>query len=311
MIPNPVLKNILLYKKEQRKKEIQKIAPRISEDKIKSDLKKIGLEKGDCVLLHSSLKSIGFVEGGAKTVINAIIGTITSSGTLVVPTYPILGTMLETCQRTDYIFDVTKTHTSIGAIPLVFLEYDNIIKSIHPTHSMSALGKNAQMVTETHHIGDKTYGENSPWAKIVELDGKILGIGISLAWHTIYHYVEDIMDDKFPVKVKIDQKYKIKCKTIEDSFIDVIVQPLDPRVAKTRIEKNPFIEKYFLYIFKELGILKIVNIGNARSWIVSARKFCDILIQLARLDVTIYSTETDVKKKKLYPFELIKNKIHV
>jgi aminoglycoside N3'-acetyltransferase len=40
---------------------------------------------------------------------------------------------------------------------------------------------------------NKTYGKNSPWAKVIELNGKILGLGITIAWTTQYHHLEDIM----------------------------------------------------------------------------------------------------------------------
>ncbi|GAH51465.1 unnamed protein product, partial [marine sediment metagenome] len=184
---------------------------------------------------------------------------------------------------------------------------NDIFRSIHPTHSISAKGKYAKKITETHHIGNKTYGENSPWAKIIELNGKFLGIGINLAWTTQYHYIEDIMNDKFPIKVKIDKIYKIKCKIDENKYVDVNVQPLDSDVAKTRIEKNPFIHNYLWDIFRKLNVLNLGKIGKANSWWVNAKEFCDILKKLAELGITIYSTKKELKKKKLYPFEKIKD----
>jgi aminoglycoside N3'-acetyltransferase len=272
-----------------------------------SDLKNIGLNKGDTLLVHSSLKSIGYVLGGAKTVIDALLETLGPEGTLIIPTFPLHNTMYELCTMKNYIFDFKTTPTGLGAIPAEFLKYNEISRSKHPTHSMSAIGKHAKKITETHHIGNKTYGENSPWAKLIEMNGKILGIGIDLAWTTQYHHVEDIMGDQFPVKVKMDKIFKIKCKIDENEFKDVEVQPLDPEVAKTRIEKNPFINNYFWDIYEQLGILNIGQIGEAKSWWVNAREFCDILIDLAKLGITIYSTEDEIKNKNLYPFEKIKH----
>jgi aminoglycoside 3-N-acetyltransferase len=311
IIPGPIIRIVKQLQKLNRKRDIKKNAPMITKNNIKTDLTKLGISNGDCILLHSSLKSIGYVENGANTVIDALIENISQKGTLVVPTYPLLGTMLKTCLNEDYIFDMNKSSTTIGAIPSVFLGYKNIIRSIHPTHSMSALGKNAESITKNHHIGNETYGKNSPWAKIVELDGKILGVGISLAWHTIYHHVEDIMGNDFPIKVKRNQFYKINCKTIDGELLKVEVNPLDPKVAKTRIEKNPFILDYFTEIYEKLGIIQYGKIGEAKSWIVNAKEFCDVLIRLAKLGLTIYSTEEEVKERKLFPFDQIKEKINL
>ena len=311
IIPKPVKKKIKQLQRYQRKKTIKKVAKLVNKEKIKRDLINLDIIEGDCILLHSSLKSIGYVEDGAKTVIDALVEVISSSGTLVIPTYPVIGTMLNTCLKKDYIFDMKKTPTTIGAIPSAFLKYEGVIQSIHPTHSMSAIGKYAKMVTESHHIGNETYGKNSPWAKIVELNGKIIGIGISLAWHTIYHHVEDLMGDEFPIKVKLGQNYKIKCRTLQGALIEVEVNPLDSDVAKTRIEKNPFILRYFTEIYENLGLIKYAKVGEANTWVVDAQKFCDVLIRLARLGITIYATEHFMKKNKLYPFNQIKERINL
>ncbi len=278
-------------------------------DDIITDLKNMGLKQGDILLVHSSLKKIGFVKGGPKTVIDAMIKLLGPEGTLVIPTFPLHKTMYELCTMDKYIFDYKTTPTGLGAIPAEFLKYEGIYRSIHPTHSISAIGRYAKQITETHHLGNKTYGENSPWAKVIELGGKILGIGIDLAWTTQYHHVEDIMGDEFPVKVKIDEIFKVKCKMDNDELIDVAVQPLDPEVAKTRIEKNPFINKYFWEIYEKLAILNIGQIGEASSWWVDADRFCEMLKVLAKLGITIYSTEKEIKSKNLYPYEIIKNKL--
>jgi aminoglycoside N3'-acetyltransferase len=273
------------------------------------DLTEIGIKKGDILLVHSSLKKIGYVENGPKTVLNALIEVLGSEGTLVVPTYPMKGGMYKVCQMDDYIFDYKKHKTQLGAIPREFLNFSGISRSIHPTHSISAIGKYSKKITESHHIGNKTFGENSPWAKIRELNGKILGIGINIAWTTQYHYVEDIMGDEFPVKVKIDKTYRIKCKTYQNEYIDVEVQPHDPEIAKTRIEKNSFNLNYITEIYTNLGILNYGKIGEALSWWVDVKKFFNILIKLAKLGVTIYTTEEEFKKNKLYPYKLIKDKL--
>ncbi len=302
------------YKYKRIRFRINKIRTRIKSrhiefEEIVQDLKNLGIDKGDMLLVHSSLKKIGFVMGGANTVIKAILKVLGPEGTLVIPTFPLSGNMLQLCEKKNYIFDYKTTPTELGSIPSEFLKQENICRSIHPTHSISAIGKYAQEITKKHHIGNKTYGENSPWAKVYELGGKILGIGINLAWTTQYHHVEDIMGNEFPVKVKVDKIYKIKCKLDENNYIDVEVQPLDPVVSKTRIEKNPFNLKYITEIYEKLGILKYNKIGEALSWMVNAKDFIDILVKLAKLGITIYTTEEEFKNNNLFPFELIKDKL--
>ena len=288
---------------------IKKKSKHIEKGDLILDLRKSGIRKGDVLLVHTSLRSMGYLLGGAKTVIDAMLEVIGQEGTLVIPTYPLHNTMYELCTMKNYIFDYKTTPTGLGAIPSEFLNYKGIYRSIHPTHSISAIGKFAKEITQTHHIGNKTFGENSPWAKVINLNGKILGIGIDLAWTTQYHHVEDIMGDKFPIRVKVDEIFNIRCKLENNEYIEVAVQPLDQKVAETRIEKNSFINNYFWNIFESLGILNICKIGEAQSWWVNAKQFCDMVEVLAKLGITIYSTEKEIKGKNLYPFEIIKDRL--
>jgi len=292
---------------------LKKERKNIKKTDIINDLKNLGIKNRDIVLLHSSLKSIGYVIGGAKTVIEAILEVIGKEGTLVVPTYPRRGSMYDTCKMEGYIFDYKKSPTAMGAIPSEFLKIKEIHRSIHPTHSISAIGKYAKQIVEEHHLGDKMFGKNSPWGKIIELNGKILGVGITLGPTTQYHHVEDIMGKDFPIRVKVDKTFRLKCKIDNDKYIYVNVNPLDPEVSKTRIDKkeSSFIRTYFWEIYKNLGILKIGKVGEAQSWCANAKKFCDILIKLAKLKITIYSTEEELKKNNLYPYKLIENNLRV
>jgi len=286
-------------------------APRIEKRQLIKDLLNIGLKSGDIILVHSSLKSIGYVIGGANTVIDALLEVIGKEGTLVIPTYSMKVTMLNTCLSEDYLFDLNTSTTNLGAIPSTFLKYKNIFRSIHPTHSVSAIGKYAEEITRDHHKGNLTFGKNSPWSKMIHLGGKIIGIGISLGPTTQYHYVEDIMGDDFPLKPKIMQVYNLKCKNEKNEIIEVGVQPLDPKVYITRIDqkKSKFIRDYFWEIFKNQNVLFTGKIGEADSWIADLKNFCELVEKLACIGITIYSTEKELKNKNLYPYTLIKSKI--
>jgi aminoglycoside N3'-acetyltransferase len=294
-----------------RKKKMKKNHIIISLDQLKEDLASIGLKKGDIVLVHSSLSHIGYLDQGPITLFDAIESVIGSEGTVIIPTYSIPSNMLNTCLQKDYIFDPKTTPTTLGAIPSVFLKQPNVVRSLHPTNSLAARGKHKEYITNSHHLSDQTFGKMSPWAKLVELNGKILGIGIDLGPHTIYHYVEDILGDQFPINVKYDKKIDVKCIDYNGNPLKISVQPLDPKVALDRIDQleNKFIRDYFWQIYIYLGALNTHKIGLASSWLTDAKKFCVIVEELAKMGITIYSDKEDLKRKKLYPFSLLKPKL--
>ncbi|MFC6726116.1 AAC(3) family N-acetyltransferase, partial [Halobium palmae] len=44
----------------------------VTTDSIVSDLRDLGVERGDVLLVHSSLSSLGWVSGGAPAVVDAL-----------------------------------------------------------------------------------------------------------------------------------------------------------------------------------------------------------------------------------------------
>ena len=150
------------------------------------DLKNLGLEKGDTVIVHSSLKSMGQVDGGANTVIDAIIEVIGNDGTVLFPAFswdPCISTLK---------FDAKNTPCCVGTIPEVFRKREGVIRSLHPTHSLSAYGKHAKYLVKDHELDATPVGKNSPLQKLIELNGKILMLGCGLRPNTFMHGVEEI-----------------------------------------------------------------------------------------------------------------------
>ena len=150
------------------------------------DLKNLGLQKGDTVIVHSSLKSMGQVDGGANTVIDAIIEVIGNDGTVLFPAFswdPCISTLK---------FDAKNTPCCVGTIPEVFRKREGVIRSLHPTHSLSAYGKHAKYLVKDHELDTTPVGKNSPLQKLIELGGKILMLGCGLRPNTFMHGVEEI-----------------------------------------------------------------------------------------------------------------------
>ncbi len=115
------------------------------------DLKRLGVRKGDCVMLHSSLSSLGWVEGGAETVVEAFFDVMGPEGTLVTPgfTQGAWGERLamEDCEANcAQKFCPSKAPSHEGAIPNAALKYPGKVRSCHPTTSWIANGAHAAEV---------------------------------------------------------------------------------------------------------------------------------------------------------------------
>jgi len=292
-IPLNIKKIYANYREQKLKQKL----PVIKRNDIIEDLGKIGLYKGDTVMVHSSLKKIGYVDGGPSEIIKALSHVLTDTGTLVIPTYGMKeGSMYRTCIDKNYVFDPKTSKTDLGAIPSSFLETPNIERSIHPTHSVSALGKHAKYITESHSSAKSTFGENSPWDKLIQLDGKLLMIGLGMGRNTLSHALEDNEQNRFPLPVRMNKTYYKKCVDWKGNIIEVPVTPLHPKYVPRRIDQphRKDLREFFWEEFKRAGIINVGKIGLAQSWIASADMYYNHLRVLMKMGITIYSDEDDI-----------------
>ncbi len=188
----------------------------ITKDSLKEDLLRLGIKPGSVLLVHSSLSQIGWVCGGAVAVIQALEEVLGDQGTLVMPTHsgdwsdpqewsnpPVPESWKEIIRQTMPAFDLDLTPTrGMGAIPEAFRKGKNVLRSKHPQMSFSASGKYASQITDGHslHFG---LGDQSPLARIYELDGWILLLGVDHDNNTSLHLAEFRSD--FPGKRRVQQ----------------------------------------------------------------------------------------------------------
>src|SRR5919201_6383296 len=109
----------------------QRQEPGLSREAIVSDLRALRLEAGALVLVHSSLSSLGWVESGAQTVIDALLEAVSPDGTVLVPT--LTGTIQDGPEHPP-IFDPRATPCWTGIIPETFRRLPSTRRSSHPTH---------------------------------------------------------------------------------------------------------------------------------------------------------------------------------
>ncbi len=154
-------------------------------EKMKQDFIDLGIRDDDTILMHSSLSSLGFVDGGAETVIDTLLSVL-KNGTLLVPCLSYM-----TVNRDNPVFDVKNTPSCIGAISEYFRKCEGVIRSLHPTHSVCGIGKNAKEILGHHLDTDTPVGANSPFSLLRKYNGKVLMLGCTLRPNTSMHGVEE------------------------------------------------------------------------------------------------------------------------
>ena len=233
----------------------------IEKEDIKFSLELMNIQKGDVIIVHSSLSSIGYVSGGADTVIDALLEVVGDEGTIVMST--LTGWF-------DH-FDVCATPSAVGKISEVFRKRQNAHRSLHPVHSVAAIGKHAQYITEGHDKCETGCGSGTPYYKIKELKGKIMLLGVDMDRNTIMHCLEE----------EINARYLRTLDILAPTYMDNYKQ------EKFTLKKFPPGHRDFIRITPKLrnkDALIEGKIGNAVVKVIEMEKLFQIGLEILDKD---------------------------
>lgn len=176
----------------------------ITVDTLKEDFIRLGVRQGMTVIMHSSYKALGsFVVGGPPAVFLALEGVVGNEGNVVMPTHsgdlsdpagwenpPVPQEWWETIreQMPAYDPDITPLWY-MGIIPEIFRKQSSVIRSDHPQVSFAAWGAKAEFISGQHSL-EYSLGEQSPLARIYDLEGYVLLLGVGNDCNTSLHLSE-------------------------------------------------------------------------------------------------------------------------
>lgn len=243
-----------------------------------NDLRSLGIKEGMTLLVHSSLRSIGWVCGGAVSVILALEEVLTEDGTLIMPTHssdlsdpknwrnpPVPESWWEIIRNEMPVFDKDLTPTlKMGTIPEVFRKQKTVIRSSHPNSSFAAWGKNKHYIVQDDKL-DYQMNEKSPLGRIYELDGNVLFTGIGYDKNTSFHLAE--------------YKANYKGKTFITEHAPIIE---DGKRVWKEYRDILFGEEDFGYIGKDYekeNSVGIGYIGKAKSKLTAQREMVDFAVK--------------------------------
>jgi aminoglycoside 3-N-acetyltransferase len=152
-------------------------------------LRELGVAPSASVMVHSSLRSFGWVEDGADTVIDALVECVAPSGNVLVPT--ITGTR-EHSRENPPRFDVRATPCWTGAIPETLRKRADALRSLHPTHSVAVVGADKERLTAGHDLADTPCGKGTPYYRLAEMGGFVVLFGVDLECVTLFHTAEEL-----------------------------------------------------------------------------------------------------------------------
>lgn len=238
----------------------------------------VGLSAGKTVMVHTSLSALGFVCGGAQTVIEALLETVGDEGTIMMPTQswknldPSTGVHWEEPESwwqtirdnwPAYSKDITPTNT-MGAVAEMFRKWPGALRSDHPARSVAAKGKYAHYLTENHDLSN-IFGDGSPIGKLYELDGYVLLIGVGYDKNTSLHLAD------------VRAEYPGKHETTEYSAITENGQRVWKAYSTLSVDGEDF--EAIGKAFEQNCIVWKATLGNAQITLMRQRDLVDFAVQ--------------------------------
>ena len=159
----------------------------VTKDDITLGLVNLGLKTGDLLMVHSSLSSIGFVEGGAKTIVDCLLDVLGNEGTLVVPTFTYPSAVTDSVDEM-WVFDPSSTNSGVGSITNEVIRRSSSRRSIHLWHSVSAIGPLSELIVSAGR--SSAWDFDSPMSWILSNGGSILLLGVPYQNLTAIHVWE-------------------------------------------------------------------------------------------------------------------------
>ena len=173
--------------------------PTVGRDDLLEGLRRIGCRKGDVLFFHSSLKSFGWVDGGANTIIDSAVEAVGPEGTVVVPTFVqrVNGDRAPYAVRRD-AWNIDTSPSDVGTITEVFRKRPDAIRSDHCCDSMAAIGAEAEAVMAAHRESgprpspwdERAFGHGSPWDWLRERNALYLLMGVGFRVCSLFHYCQ-------------------------------------------------------------------------------------------------------------------------
>ncbi len=161
---------------------------RVTRGQIAEGLRALGLGRGMGLMVHSSLRSFGYVEGGAEAVIGALMDVVGPEGTILMPSF---NHGAPFGPDGPGVYDPRETPSLDGRITDVFWRLPGVRRSLDPTHAYACWGRNADRYTRDHHL-TLTMGEDSPLGLLAREGGLQVCLGTTHASTTAKHLAETI-----------------------------------------------------------------------------------------------------------------------
>ena len=160
----------------------------MTKEQLKRQLAELGLSPSDTAVIHTSLRSVGPVDGGANGLIDAFCEYL-HEGLFLVPTHTWAGVNAD-----QPVYDAAHSVPCIGAVPRAAAARQDGVRSMHPTHSLWAFGQNAAAYVQGEEFATTPAPRGGCLARLADTGAKILLLGVNNSKNTFIHALDELAE---------------------------------------------------------------------------------------------------------------------
>src|SRR4030067_1300196 len=232
-------------------------------EQLKNALLQLGIRDGDTLLVHSSFDQNNGFLGMPKDVIDSFLEILGENGNLLMVSIPFRSSAFLYLEKNP-VFDIKRTISQMGIISETFRRKNGVLRSLHPTHPVLALGKEAEWIVKDHEKCLYPCGETTPFGKFRAMNGKVLFFDVSFNNFTFIHYIEDLIKNRVPIPIY--RKEVIPAKVRDSSGNELVVPTYVFSREAARLRNPRVLEKDL----RKNGMLKTLKIGRTRLMLVNS-----------------------------------------
>jgi aminoglycoside N3'-acetyltransferase len=262
-----------------RRRRVVRAGPVLDREAMRQLLReRLGIMKGRVVFVHHSLDllHLDFPAAGLMDLLREAVGP---EGTLAFPSFPAIPSF--EFLKSGAVFDSRRIPGYTGLLGEMARRIPGARRSVHPIRSVVAVGPAAEFLTEAHHRSTLPCDRNSPFHRLHELGGLIVGLGVSSRNLTFVHVLDDLMPERLPFDVYRPERFSTPCLDAAGTPCTVTSRAHDP--MRMLIDVAAFLERHV-----DHGVAEDFAIGPMRFFRAEASPLLGRLITLAGEGTTIY-----------------------
>jgi len=229
-------------------------------------LRSLGIKTGDILTVHSSLSSFGKVQGGAATVVDALVETIGREGTLVMSSLPV-----------GFPYNYRTTPTNVGTVAEHFRKMRGVARSMCPCVTAAALGPRAREFVENHHKCKSPY-IGSPYDLAAIAGGYVLLLGVDQDRSTTLHCAEAYA--RVPYMNPAEARYVDEEGRVQTYRGVLYAGPHRNFIGVERL-------------LREAGLVKRTKIGKCVVRLMKGKELIDFCVAQLRKNPTLFLTNNE------------------